>query len=357
MRPHTPRAWAGAVAAMLVLSLPVAAQTQETAGQVQVVVGAAQLIDLSGKARPIERGAEIRQGDRIVTEDGALVQMKMTDGALVSVRTNTDVTVEKYKHDEKSAQNSNMLLKLARGALRSITGLIGGSNPDAYKIVTPTATIGIRGTDHEPVFIPEPKPGETPLAPPGTYDKVNSGATRIITSLGNVDIKPGQVGFVPATPGVVPKVLPAVPDFFKKLDPKVDASSRAPANVKETGNAKLLNRPLLQPALEADVKSLGTLDNLKTEKTLSPALLESAPTLQTPLKTEAATAIQPASTLPTLQTKTIQPTTTILQPTAIIQPTTTLTAPTAIQPAPTIQPTTTINPLLVPKTTTTTILK
>lgn len=347
MRPHTPRAWAGAVAAMLVLSLPVAAQTQETAGQVQVVVGAAQLIDLSGKARPIERGAEIRQGDRIVTEDGALVQMKMTDGALVSVRTNTDVTVEKYKHDEKSAQNSNMLLKLARGALRSITGLIGGSNPDAYKIVTPTATIGIRGTDHEPVFIPEPKPGETPLAPPGTYDKVNSGATRIITSLGNVDIKPGQVGFVPVAPGVVPKLLPAVPDFFKQLDPKGDASSRAPANPKEAGNAKLLNRPLLQPALGADVKSLGTLENLKTEKTLSPALLESAPTLQTPLKTEAA---------PTLQTTTIQPTTTILQP-ATIQPSTTLTAPTAIQPAPTIQPTTTINPLLVPKTTTTTILK
>ncbi|MFO1345369.1 MAG: FecR domain-containing protein [Rhodocyclaceae bacterium] len=326
---------------------------QETAGQVQVVVGAAQLIDLSGKSRPLERGAEVKQGDRIVTGEGALVQMKMTDGALLSVRTDTDVTVEKYRHNEKSAQDSGMLLKLARGALRSITGWIGGNNPDAYKVVTPTATIGIRGTDHEPVFIPEPKPGEIPVGQPGTYDKVNSGATTIHTQIGNIDVKPGQVGFVPMTPGVAPRVLPGIPEFFKRLDPKGEpGAARGP---KEIGDSKLLARPLLRPALDAaDIKTLGTADTLKTERTLSPALIESAPTLQAPTKLDAATAtpLQPAATT-TLQpatTTVLQPATTLQPITTTIQPTTTLIAPTTtVAPAPTIQQQPTLNPMLTPK--------
>src|SRR3990170_2668745 len=35
---------------------------------------------------------------------------------------------------------------LLRGALRTVTGLIGRVNRDAYLIQTPTATVGIRGT-------------------------------------------------------------------------------------------------------------------------------------------------------------------------------------------------------------------
>ena len=349
-----------AICGLALSASPLAAQAQETAGQVQVVVGAAQLIDLSGKSRPLERGAEVKQGDRIVTGEGALVQMKMTDGALLSVRTDTDVTVEKYRHNEKSAQDSGMLLKLARGALRSITGWIGGNNPDAYKVVTPTATIGIRGTDHEPVFIPEPKPGETPVGQPGTYDKVNSGATIIHSQVGSIDIKPGQVGFVPMTPGVAPRVLPGIPEFFKRLDPKGDAGARG---TKEIGDNKLLARPVLRPALDAaDIRPLGTADTLKTERTLSPALIESSQTLQVPTKLDAATSttLQPAATtaLQPATTTVLQPAVTLQPMTTTIQPTTTLIAPTTtVAPTTTIQPTTTISPTLTPKTISPILLK
>ena len=336
------------------MALATSVRAQETAGQVQIVVGAAQLIDLAGKSRPLERGAEVKQGDRIVTGEGALVQMKMTDGALLSVRTDTDVTVEKYRHNEKAAQDSGMLLRLARGALRSITGWIGGNNPDAYKVVTPTATIGIRGTDHEPVFIPEPKPGETPVGQPGTYDKVNSGATTIHTQVGNIDVKPGQVGFVPMTPGVAPRVLPGIPDFFKRLDPKGDAG--AARGVKDVGDGKLLARPLLRPALDsAEIKSLGAADTLKTERTLSPAAIDSTQTLQTATKLDAAAAtpLQPAAAAtlqPAAATAVLQPATTLQPITTTIQPTTTLIAPTTtVVPAATIQPAPTISPALTPK--------
>ncbi len=334
------------VSALTSLASP-AAWADELAGQVQIVVGAAQLIDASGKARPLERGSQVRQGDRVVTEEGALVQLKLTDGTFVAVRTNTDVAIEKYRYDDKSAQNSSMLLKLARGALRSITGLIGSNNPEAYKVVTPTATIGIRGTDHEPVFIPDPRPGEVPVGPPGTYDKVNSGATVIITLDGSVDIKPGQVGFVPIVPGTAPKLLPAVPDFFKRLDPKGDATGKGNRGL---GDQKFLARPQLKQGLDPDVKSLGAIDApkgertlaptdiLRTEKPLSPAVVETAPTLlQAAPKLEPATTLSPAINTHIAPTTTLAPITTTIAPTMMVAPTTT------------VQPTTTINPTLPPK--------
>lgn len=221
-----------------------AVHAAEAAGYVQVVVGSAKLYDAAGMERDIQKGAEIRPGDRIVTGDQSLVQMKLTDGSYVSVRTNTDVALEHYRHDEKSPKESGALLKLVRGALRSITGLIGARNPDGYRIVTPTATIGIRGTDHEPVFIPEPKAGETPMGAPGTYDKVNSGATVIRAASGEINIRPGQVGFVPAAARVPPVILPAVPDFFKKLDPAKERAARrgeqTRAAATETGGERTL---------------------------------------------------------------------------------------------------------------------
>lgn len=206
----------------------------ETAGHIQTVVGSAKVFDATGKERDVKRGDEIRAGDRIVTGDQSLVQVKFTDGAYVSVRTNTDVALEQYKHDEKAPKESGAILKLARGALRSITGLIGAVNPDGYRVVTPTATIGIRGTDHEPVFIPAPKAGETSIGTPGTYDKVNSGATVIRATTGEINIRPGQTGFVPAVVTAAPTVLPKTPEFFKTLDPSREKSA---SNRGEQGRA------------------------------------------------------------------------------------------------------------------------
>jgi hypothetical protein len=47
-----------------------------------------------------------------------------------------------------------MLVRLGRGSLRMITGLLGKAHPDAVRVETQTATIGIRGTD----FIVESEP-------------------------------------------------------------------------------------------------------------------------------------------------------------------------------------------------------
>jgi hypothetical protein len=154
-----------------------------------------------------------------------------------------------------------------------------------------------------------------------------------------VDVKPGQVGFVPITPGVAPKLLPVVPDFFKRLDPKGEPANRGG---KELGNNKLLARPALKEGRAGELRSVTSVDTIKSEAKLSPTLLEpSSPLLATPkLEATTSTAIAAPSA-----TTTIAPTTTLVAPTTtLIAPTTTLTAPTTTLIAPTttlMAPTTT----------------
>lgn len=212
------RRWVDRAFILFALALLLAGKaTAEEAGLVHVIIGSATLIDAKGHEVAILKGTTVNEGDRIVTGDQSLLQLKLRDGSYLSVRMNTDVTLAQFRYHDKTA-DSSLLLRLAKGALRSITGLIAKRNPSAYSVQTPTATIGVRGTDHEPVFIPEPKAGEVPLGPPGTYDKVNSGATFIRTPVGTIDVQPGQVGYVSVVPRVMPVILPKVPEFFGKLD-------------------------------------------------------------------------------------------------------------------------------------------
>ena len=90
----------------------------------------------------------------------------------------------------------------------------GKHNPERYKITTPTATIGVRGTDHEPSYLAEDDEGVTAETPPGTYDKVNEGASYIESEGGRVDIATSQAGFAPRG-RFKPQRLKKIPLFFR----------------------------------------------------------------------------------------------------------------------------------------------
>jgi hypothetical protein len=84
---------------------------------------------------------------------------------------------------------------------------LGGNQ---YRIDTPTATIGVRGTDHEPLVIP---PGSAD-GEPGTYDRVHAGETSLRTQRGEVRVRPAQAGFTPHGGGL-PRMLERVPGRYR----------------------------------------------------------------------------------------------------------------------------------------------
>jgi hypothetical protein len=98
--------------------------------------------------RTLGKGLALKEGDRVTTADGASAIVKLQDGTRMTVRPNSEMLIQQYKFKENAPDN-NMVMQLLRGGFRAITGLISKNSPDAARIVTKTATIGIRGTDFD----------------------------------------------------------------------------------------------------------------------------------------------------------------------------------------------------------------
>ena len=178
-------------------------------GDVRIVT---KLADRAAKA-----GLEINEGDTVKTGDNAWALLAMSDGASITLRPNSQLKFDTYRYDrEGDAAKNTSVLSLVKGALRSVTGYIGRTNRSGYRIDTPTATIGIRGTDHEPAYYPPPVPGEKMDHEPGAYDKVNEGESFIRNPKGEISVKPGQFAFVHYDRRFAPRLLQRLPAFYQR---------------------------------------------------------------------------------------------------------------------------------------------
>jgi hypothetical protein len=200
--------------------LQVTNATGVEAGRFQFVAGEVSIERGSGGTQSAAKGMAVTEGDTVVTGIGAAAQLKMNDTGLVALRGDTRLKIDTYRHSDREDGNERIILGLVKGSFRTLTGLIGRLRKDAYEVHTPSAVIGIRGTDHEPVFIPaEGGWSVAPGAAPGTYDKVNHGETYIATSAGRINLGPNQVGFVPPRADTPPVRLERVPEFLRATPP------------------------------------------------------------------------------------------------------------------------------------------
>lgn len=216
------------------------------AGNVQFVIGDAKLITRAGETRALQKGAEINEGDRIVTAAGASVQIKMADGGFIAVRPGTDMSFDTYRYSGKEDGTESAVVSLLQGGFRTITGLIGRTNKQNYMVKTATATIGIRGTDHEPMVILAPLPGQVAIAEPGTYDKVNVGIAYIRTDAGSVDIHRNQVGFAPVSKAA-PVLLPKIPPFYKPTPAPGPQKAASPAEKAAEASTPIRETAVVDP--------------------------------------------------------------------------------------------------------------
>lgn len=119
------------------LFLPVWAGAQ--VAEVTLVIGHSTLVR-AGESSSLVKGRVLQEGDEIRTGEQSLVQIKTYDDAFLSLRANTQLQLECY-----SAQC--MKLNLLQGEMRQITGKQGQANKESYRLNTPVAAIGVRGTD------------------------------------------------------------------------------------------------------------------------------------------------------------------------------------------------------------------
>ena len=117
------------------------------AGRVEFAYGQVSIENASGEQKAAKKGTELESGDTITTERGR-AQLRFTDGAFTSLQPKTSFKVEDYNYDGKEDGNERSFFSLFRGGLRTLTGAIGKRNRNAYRMKTPVATIGIRGTGY-----------------------------------------------------------------------------------------------------------------------------------------------------------------------------------------------------------------
>ena len=116
------------------------------AGQVVFAVGDAYVVSLSGPQKATA-GSIVLAGDRLVTGVNGYVHLRMADGAFLGVRSDSLLEINEYMFDISKPENGRVRLFLKEGTVRAISGRIAQENKQNFRLNTPLAAIGIRGTD------------------------------------------------------------------------------------------------------------------------------------------------------------------------------------------------------------------
>jgi hypothetical protein len=195
-------------AATLVLTLMAASAFAAGAGVITHLSGTMSVQRPDGSVRILSQKSEVQPGDVLTTQRDSYAQINFTDGSAATMRPNTTMKLEAYSFSQEKPQGDAMFMRLLKGGLRTVTGLIGKrGDQDAYKIGTSTATIGIRGSSGDTA---ECTPGSCGSLEPGTYHTTYTGSYIMQNQGGAQLIGEGQFGFA-QDPKKPPVLLPGDP--------------------------------------------------------------------------------------------------------------------------------------------------
>jgi hypothetical protein len=151
--------------AVLLLCLPafgaIASDPEEAilVGEVSLVIGKAyiQSTDKStdksanksadNNRRPVLVGTAIRVNDEVTTTGNGHVHIHFVDDALVSVRPESRLEILRYDYNSRQPEQSTVKFNLIEGVFRSISGDAARNARQRFRLNTPIAAIGVRGTD------------------------------------------------------------------------------------------------------------------------------------------------------------------------------------------------------------------
>ncbi|MBF0422089.1 MAG: cadherin domain-containing protein [Magnetococcales bacterium] len=127
-------------------------QQREAVGSVTQLRGLA-FAEMDKEKRVLDEGAPIFQGDRIVTGSKARLILKMADDAVIALGEDSEFLVQQYTFKAKpdggaDAVNTNKgEVLLNKGIARFVSGKLGQLKNKPFHLVTPVATMGVRGTE------------------------------------------------------------------------------------------------------------------------------------------------------------------------------------------------------------------
>ena len=134
------------VAVILVLAVPALARTQtvDPAGRIKVVSGVAFIVR-EGAQRPAMVGSLVYERDSLTTGPNGHVGVTLRDDTRLSIGPATSIEISRFLYAPADSQ-FGFVLKVVRGVVAYVSGRIAKLSPDAVRLETPSAIVGVRGT-------------------------------------------------------------------------------------------------------------------------------------------------------------------------------------------------------------------
>jgi len=107
----------------------------------------------------VKTGDLFESGARMVTGPQGRATLKFEDGEVMALSVNTDFTVTNYVYVPAAPAEGSVIVNVAKGGLRFISGLISKANPSKFAVRTPTVTAGVRGSDGEVIVLTDANNG------------------------------------------------------------------------------------------------------------------------------------------------------------------------------------------------------
>jgi hypothetical protein len=124
---------------------PPAPLTAQEAGHVKVVKGAVQ-IERAGQKTPAAVGALVQAGDVVTTGTDGSVGITFLDNSLLSAGPNSVLAIDRFAFDSTTYQGA-FESSLQKGTLAVVSGKLAKQSPEAMRVKTPAAVLGVRGTE------------------------------------------------------------------------------------------------------------------------------------------------------------------------------------------------------------------
>jgi hypothetical protein len=107
-------------------------------GEVHVTQG-----DVRREAKP---GGGVTETERIVTGPDGIAVLLLSDGTQLTVGPNSQVDLTRFQFDS-TTQTGSLVVRVILGTIRMVTGVLGKLSPENIKVMTPSSTVSVRGTD------------------------------------------------------------------------------------------------------------------------------------------------------------------------------------------------------------------
>jgi len=175
-----------------------------------------------GTVKTLGVNSTVEIGDTLITEKKTYARIKFPDNSEVTLRPNSQFKIDQYFFDQAKPKEDKAAFSVIKGGLRAVTGQIGKRfQGDNYKMSTPMAVVGIRGT----IFEIRISDLDTGGISKGLYLFVPEGNITVSNSAGTQSVNAGQFAYVRDTQ-TKPVILPANPGMNFTLPDSIQSKPK-----------------------------------------------------------------------------------------------------------------------------------